>query len=146
MSAIRRVAGVGLVVIGVAVALHLIVVPLYHVSSEASPNSPVWAVIDPFMALAIVMGTIFGWRRRRACEREGDDAPVTREYLAASTQFYGFLFVGILFFSNWFDFLSADFAAIGEDTASLVWVFVDAALSLLAVSLGVHLVRNAGQR
>ena len=56
MSEIRRIVGVVLIVIGVVVAVHTIVEPLYHVSSEARPGSPIWSMINPAMALAVVLG------------------------------------------------------------------------------------------
>ena len=146
MNVIQRIAGVALIIIGVVVAVHTIVEPLYHISSEASPYSPVWNIIDPFMALAVVLGAIFGCLRRRAADGEGNGAPVTREYLAANTQLYGFLFVGILFFWNWFNLLNPGYSAVGADAISLVWAFIDAALPLLSVTLGLHLVRNGKQQ
>ena len=146
MIVIQRIAGVVLIVIGVVVAVHTIIVPLYHVSTEASPNSPIWNILDPFMALAVVLGVIFGCHRKRAAGREGNGAPITREYLVANTHLYGFLFVGILFFWNWFNFLSPDFTAVGADAISVVWAFIDAALPLLSVTLGLHLVRNGKQQ
>ncbi len=91
------------------------------------------------MVLAVVLGVIFGYIRKRSVDREGGDAPVTREFLAANTLFYGFLFVGILFFWNWFNLLSPAFTAVGMDTVSLVWIIIDTGLPLLAVVLGLSL-------
>ena len=48
MDILRRIIGIVLIVIGAVVAAHMIIEPLYHVSSEASPNSPIWNIIDPF--------------------------------------------------------------------------------------------------
>ena len=145
MNLIQRIAGVALIVIGVVIAVHTIGEPLYHASSEVSPYSPAWKILDPVMALAVVLGVIFGYLRKMAADRGGDSSPVTREYLAANTQFHGFLFVGILFFWNWFNSLSPDFTAVGDDTVSLVWAFIDAALPLLSAALGLHLVRTHHQ-
>ena len=139
---IRRIAGVALIIIGVAVAIHTIIEPLYHVSSEANPYSPIWSAINPATALAVVLGVIFGYARKRSAGKEGDSAPITREYLVSNTQFYGFLFVGILFFWNWFNILSPDFTGVGAETISLVWGFIDTALPLLAVAMGIHLARR----
>ncbi len=61
----------------------------------------------------------------------------------ANTLFYGFLFVGILFFWNWFNLHSPAFTAIGDDTVSLVWISVDAILPLLTGAMGMHLVRGS---
>ena len=142
MDLIQRSGGVALIVIGAVVALHTVIEPLYHASSEASPNSPIWSIIDPFIALAVVLGVIFGYIRKRSVDHEGGGAPISREFLTANTLFYGFLFVGILFFWNWFNLLSPDFTAVGADTVSLVWAFIDAALPLLAGVMGLSLLKG----
>ena len=66
MHMIRRTAGILLVATGVVVAVHMIIEPLYHVSSEANPVSLIWGLIDPMTALAVVVGVIFGYARTRA--------------------------------------------------------------------------------
>ena len=141
MDIFRRSVGVVLIVIGAVVAVHMVVEPLYHASSEASPYSPIWSIINPFMALAVVLGVIFGYIRKRDVDQEGGGAPISREFLSANTLFYGFLFVGILFFSNWFNLLSPDFTAVGTDTVSLVWAFIDAALPLISGVMGLSLLK-----
>ena len=60
------IAGVALVIVGVAVAVHTIIEPLYHVSSEVNPYSLIWTAINPATALAVVLGMIFGYARKRA--------------------------------------------------------------------------------
>jgi hypothetical protein len=90
------------------------------------------------MALAIALGLIFGYIRKKGVD--GGDA-ITREYLAANTQFYGLLFVGILFFWNYFNLHSDAFTAIGEETVSLVWILIDASLPLLLGAMGISLLR-----
>ena len=92
----------------------MIAQPLYDGSSEASPHNPIWSIINPFMALAVVLGVIFGYIRKRGVDQEGGGAPITREFLSANTLFYGFLFVGILFFWNWFSSLSPGFYRSGD--------------------------------
>ena len=139
---LRRIAGIVLIVVGVVVAVHTVVEPLYYVSTEASPDSPIWSIIDPFQALAVALGVIFGYIRKRGVDLEGG-APITREFLEANTLFYGFLFVGILFFWNWFNILSPAYTAVGTDTVSLLWGFINAALPLLSGAMGLSLLRGA---
>ena len=141
MDILRKTIGVVLIVIGAVVAVHTIVEPLYHASSEASPYSQIWSIINPFMALAVVLGVILGYIRKRGVDHEGG-SPVTREFLEANTLFYGFLFVGILFFWNWFNVRNPGFTGVGPDTISLVWGFVDAALPLLSGAMGLFLLRS----
>ena len=94
------------------------------------------------MALAIVLGIVFGYICKRGVDREGNGAPMTREFLAANTLFYGFLFVGILFFWNWFNFRNPAFTRVGMDSVSLVWGFINAALPLLSGAMGLSLLRG----
>ena len=139
---LRRIAGIVLIVVGVVVAVHTVVEPLYYVSTEASPDSPIWSIIDPFQALAVALGVIFGYIRKRGVDLEGG-APITREFLEANTLFYGFLFVGILFFWNWFNIQSPAYTAVGTDTVSLLWGFINAALPLLSGAMGLSLLKGA---
>ncbi len=138
---LKRISGVILIVMAVVVAVQTIVEPLYHTSSEGQPYSPLWSIIGWLMILPIALGLIYGYLRKKDVDSEGGGA-VTREFLAANTQFYGFLFVGILFLWNWFNQLSPGFTAIGADTVTLVWIFVDAALPLLSGAMGMFLLRG----
>ena len=47
MERLTRIVGGVLLAIGAVVAVHTIIEPLYHVSSAASPYSPMWRIIDP---------------------------------------------------------------------------------------------------
>ena len=140
---LKRISGVILIVMAVVIAVQTIVEPLYHTSSEGQPYSPLWSIIGWLMILPIALGLIYGYLRKKDVDSEGGGA-VTREFLAANTQFYGFLFVGILFLWNWFNQLSPGFTAIGADTVTLVWILVDAALPLLSVAMGMFLLRGDG--
>jgi len=92
------------------------------------------------MVLSIILGLIFGYIRKKGVA--GDDA-ITREYLAANIQFYGLLFVGIMFFWNYFNYYyGPKFTAIGADTQSLVWILIDASLPLLLGAMGISLLRS----
>ena len=135
---LKQIIGAILTIVGVAVAIHTIVEPLYHVSTEGQPYSPLWSILDKLMALAIALGLIFGYIRKKGVD--GGDA-ITREYLAANIQFYGLLFVSIMFFWNYFNLHSSTFTAIGEETVSLVWILIDASLPLLLGAMGISLLR-----
>ncbi len=142
MTTLTKVIGAVLILIGALVAVHTVVEPLYHASSQASPYSPNWSTINPLMALAIVLGLIFACMRKQEVDREGGNAPVTRAYLAANTIFYGLLFIGILFFFNWFNLQSPAYNAVGPDAVSVIWAVIDAALPLLLGAQGVTMLRG----
>ncbi len=135
----KQIVGAILTIVGVAVAIHTVVEPLYHVSTDEQPYSSFWGILNPLMVLAIVLGLIFGYIRKKSID--GSDA-VTREYLAVNTQFYGLLFVSIMFFWNYFNLHSDAFTAIGEETVSLVWILIDASLPLLLGAMGISLLRG----
>ena len=142
MDTLKRICGLFLVLIAVVTAVHTVAEPLYHVSSEGQPYSPLWDILNPLMAVAIVLGALFGYSRKKAADNAGDSGAVTREFVAANVQFYGFLFVGILFFWNFFNLHNSAFTAVGEDTATLVWILFDATLPLLTGAMGVFVLRG----
>ena len=141
METLKRIIGVYLIAVAVIVAVHTIIEPLYHTSTEAAPYTSNWSYINPLMAIAVVLSLVcsYGWKRR--ADREGGDAPVTRHYLAANTLFYGFVFVGILFFWNWFNYVSPNFTAVGDDTVSLFWGLIDALLPPLLGAMGMCILK-----
>ena len=138
---ISRIGGTVLVITAVAVAVHTVVEPLYHASTEEAPYSPFWSVLDVLMAAAIVIGVAFAYLRKRAAAGEGGGA-VTRDFLVANTLFYGLLFVGIMFYWNWLNLLSPAYTAVPEAAVSLAWIIIDAGLPLLLGALGVSLLRG----
>lgn len=141
MEALKRIIGIYLIAVAAIVAVHTVIEPLYHTSTESAPYTPNWSYINPLMAIAVALSLVLSYGCKHRADREGGDAPVTRDYLAANTLFYGFVFVGILFFRNWFNHVSPNFTAVGKDTASLVWVLIDAALPPLLGAMGMCLLR-----
>ncbi|MCY4564821.1 MAG: hypothetical protein OXE40_10140 [Gammaproteobacteria bacterium] len=138
----NRIGGIYLIAVAVVVAVHTVVEPLYHVSAAGQPYSPFWSILNPLMAVAIVLAVAAAWRCKRAVDQEGGDAPVSRAFLIANTLFFGLLFFGIMYVWNWFNLMSPGFTAISEGTVSLVWIVVDAALPLLWGATGVALLRT----
>ena len=142
MDAGKRVAGAVLIVIAVIVAVHTIAEPWYHVSTPEQPYSPLWTYIDPLSALAVVLGVAFGFARKRALDGEASAAAATWGRLAANTLFYGFVFVGIMFFTDWFSLLNANYTALNASAASILWTLVDALLPLLSGAMGAALAQG----
>ncbi len=138
---VRQIIGVILMVIAAIVAIHTIADPLYHTSTEARPYSPLWDYINPLMALAIVAGLVMGFLRKRIVDSEGG---VTWDRLAASALFYGFIFVGILFFLSWFNLFNDDYTAIGPDAAAVIWAIVDGLLPVLVGAMGMRVFKGVG--
>ena len=139
---LKRISGVVLIVIAVVVEIYTIVEPLLHVSSEEQMYGPLWDILNPLMVLAVVLGAIFSCIRKRGVGSEGGSGAITREYLAANTLFYGFLFLGILLLWSWFNKLSPEYTPVGEDASTLVWILIDATLPLLSGAMGLFLLRG----
>ena len=141
METFKRIIGVVLIVIAAIIAIQTVLEPIYHTSTEDSPYSSTWDYINPLSAISIILGLIFGYIRM---SRAGEDASV-QEFIAANTLFYGFLFVAIIFFWNWFGIsgIGQDFTAIGADTRTVIWIIFDATLPLLNGAMGAHLLRSS---
>ena len=141
METLKRIIGVVLIVIAAIIAIQTVLEPIYHTSTEDSPYSSTWDYINWLSAISIILGLIFGYIRM---SRAGEDASV-QEFIAANTQFYGFLFVAIIFFWNWFGIsgIGSDFTAVDHGTRSLIWIIFDATIPLLNGAMGVHLLRSS---
>lgn len=135
----KRIVGIFLILVGVAVGLHFILEPLIHTTTEVQTYSPIWDYLNIGMILAILLGIIFGFNRVKAnCGIK----EINRESVTANFQFYGFIIIGFLFFRNYFDLHSVDFDTPDVFVAPFLWVLVDTFLSILSVSLGIDLVKS----
>ncbi len=139
MEAFKRFIGIVLIVIAAIVAIQTILEPIYHTSTDDSPYSSAWDIINPLSAISIILGLIFGYMRMRSV---GENSSV-QEFIAANTLFYGFIFTGILFFWNWFGIMgvASDFTAVSHGTRGLVWILFDAILPPLNIAMGISLLR-----
>ena len=133
MDAARRVVGAVLLLTAASVGI-------YFVAGQLEVLPPLWTPINYLMAVSAALGVIFSYLRKRALEAAGLDRIVTRRYLEANILFYGFLFIAMLFFWNWFDSL---FDADPQDIDHhIVWIIVDTVGPLLWGALGMFLLRG----
>ena len=141
METLKRIIGVVFIVIAAIIAIQTVLEPIYHTSTDDSPYSSTWDYINWLSAISIILGLIFGYIRM---SRAGGDASV-QEFIAANTQFFGFLFIAIIFFWNWFGIsgIGSDFTAVGHGTRSLIWIIFNATIPLLNGAMGVHLLRSS---
>ena len=139
MESLKRFIGIVLIVVAAIVAIQTILEPIYHTSTDESPYSSTWDYINPLSAISIILGLIFGYIRLSGV---GADSSV-QEFIAANTLFYGFIFIAIIFFWNWFGIMevASDFTGVSHSTRSLVWILVDAILPPLNIAMGIHLMR-----
>ena len=100
-------AGWALILVGLLVAVHMVIEPLYYVTDPKMPVNFVWEAINPALAAAILLGCGAAYVLKRRTERDGT---VSRAWITANVHFYGFLAVAMLFFWNWFNVLNPAFA------------------------------------
>lgn len=132
MPVVTRLLSLYVMLVGLAVAVHFIAVPLYHPGGDEP--YPIWEVLDWFMAVAIVIALVSAFLHKR--RHDSGDGSGLREFISVNTVFYGVLAVGILFFWNWSHLL--------RDTGGadwLIWNFIDVALPLVLVAAGRQLWR-----
>lgn len=135
----RKLTSIFLVLMAAAVALNLILTPVYH---DGSPDYPVWEVLNWLMAVTVFIILVASYLQRRAV---GKDAS-TFDQLRASLTFYGAIALTMLFFWEWLWTLNPD-SETGDAVTSHIIYFpiVDALFSVLALTTGRHLWSDESQ-
>ena len=127
MSAMSmRLLSVYLVLIGIAVAAHFVIYPLYAYddSGESSEGSlAVWLMLDWFMASGLFVMLITTLASKKAVNTDHD--AVTREWLVANLMFYSTVMLALAFTPNWFA------VAWGHKTDWTVWHIIDTVLPVM---------------
>ena len=143
MQSLMKIIGVFLIIVAAIVAIHTVIEPLYHTSTEENPyNSSVWAYINALSAISVVLGVIISYSRKNKVNENSS----IQEFIAANTLFFGFIITAIFFFWNWFGLINPgqDYAPTKTDTGSMIWIIFDAILPCLNGALGAHLLRSGG--
>ena len=68
MNAISRIAGAYLVAVAFLVGGFSVLEPLFYTSTEQHPYSPWWENVNPLTGIAVAVGVVFGYVRKRAVE------------------------------------------------------------------------------
>ncbi len=102
MSIVIRAAAAYLVLVAVAIPVHYFITPFYH--SGDDPHFAAWAVMNWFMAPAVIAALVVGYVGKRRID--GDAAVDMKRYLEANSLFYVAVAVFIIYFWNWFNALS----------------------------------------
>ena len=134
-----RAIAVFLVLTAAAVALNLILTPVYH---DGSPEYPVWRILNWFMAAGVLICLVVSSLRRR--DVSAGEAS-TLEKVSASAAFYLSIALAMLFFWEWFWTLNPD-SETGDAVTSHVIYFpiVDALYVAIALAVGSHLWNGDG--
>ena len=137
---LKRIKALFLVAMAIAVALNLILTPVYH---NGAPDYPVWEIMNWFMAAAVIVALIANIMRKRSLNKETTSA---LDYLRASITYYGAIALTMLFFWEWFWILNPD-SETGEAITSHVIYFplVDTLFTIVALATGCHLWNDGGE-
>ncbi len=139
MDVLKRILAVFLVLTAVAVALNLILTPVYH---DGSPEYPVWRILNWFMAAAVLVALVVSYLRRRTL---GNGEASTLQYVRASMVYYGAIVLTMLFFWGWFWTLNPDSETGDAITSHIVYFpIVDALFVVVALATGRHLWKDGG--
>ncbi len=134
MDMLKRVLGVFLVVTGIAVALNLILTPVYH---DGSAEYPVWKILNLFMAAGVLVTLVVTFLRRRA---PGNEEAGIFERVQVSMDYYGAIVLTMLFFWGWLWTLNPDSETGGAVTSHLIYFpITDALYVVLALATGSRL-------
>ena len=138
MAALKRLAGLYLLLVGVAVTLHFLATQFYDPTwSDAS--LPVWQVLNPLQIIGVIVVMLVAFGRKRRVDAESDDKSVTREYLEAIVIFYFAPAVLIAHLWNWFGVQWSD----PPNSDNQLWILIDLSLALLLIPTSVWLLRNS---
>ena len=141
IGVVKRVTAVFLVAMAVAVAVNLILTPVYH---DGSPEYPVWRILNWFMAVAVFLALAASYLRRR--DVESADADTLRR-LRAGMAFYGAIVLTMLFFWGWLWTLNSDSETGDAVTSHLIYFpIVDSLFVVVALTTGRHLWSDGGGR
>ncbi len=141
IDAVKRVAAVFLVAMAIAVAVNLILTPVYH---DGSPEYPVWRILNWFMAVAVFLALAASYLRRR--DVESADADTLRR-LRAGMAFYGAIVLTMLFFWGWLWTLNSDSETGDAVTSHLIYFpVVDSLFVVVALTTGRYLWSDGGGR
>ena len=137
MGAIKSLAGVYMIVVGAAVAVHFIVTQFYDPALTDTALTE-WRIMDPLMVAATAMA----FAAATCCKLQagsGQGEPVTRGYLEAQVGFYvsGVMLIALLW--NW---IGVEFVEPRNDDG-LLWIIIDSTLPFLLCTAGIRLFRDA---
>ena len=134
MAIVRRIVGLYLILVAVAVAVNFLATPLYHPGGD-EPFA-VWEILDWFMAVALVFTILTAYHIKRFVD--GDESADLKQYIRSNTLFYVTVIVFLTFFHNWFSLLANPDGPDGQ-----LWIFIDTVLPIVVGIAGCRLWNTA---
>ncbi len=139
MDMVKRILAAFLVLTAIAVALNLILTPVYH---DGSPDYPVWKIVNWFMAVAVFVALVVSYLQRRTLGSEGAG---NLQYIRASLTYYGAIVLTMLFFWGWFWTLNPDSETGDAITSHIIYFpIMDSLFVVVALAAGCRLWNHGG--
>ena len=137
LAVVKRVVALYLFVLGLALAIHLVVTPLYL--NEAAPDYGPWLYFDPFTVVGAALILIAGFFHKRSVDARPAEETGWRQYFEANVAFYlgGVLTLAVLW--NWFTVQWGPY----DIASNLTWIFIDTTVPMLGLAVGRRLWREA---
>ena len=138
MEAIKRLSGIYMIGVAIAVAVYFIINPFLVDSFEVIN---VWRVLNVLMAIGLLLALIFNYARKQKEDAQDPNQPATRRHLDVNVSFYLTAAVTILFLHNWFSLLALGESSLNDTNqqAWVIWAFVDTVLPLVLGVTGCRL-------
>ena len=143
MQFVYRILAAGMIVVATAVGLHFVFQAFYE---DVVDTVQIWGILDWFMAVALLAALAVNYILKRELDARGaGSGPITAEYLAVSVGLYASIIVGLLFFWNWFDYLTI---GAGEQSTlnNYIWTLVDPLVAVITGTTACRLWREASRQ
>ena len=111
--------------IGVAILVGVVMIFDIYFGETAGA---VWEVVDWIMAIALIIGLVVGTRRLTLAGLDDTRAKI---------ELLGTVFVSVLFFHTWLNFING--GTVADDT----WMLIDALVVAVTLSVGLRLRRSS---
>ncbi len=139
MDMVKRILAAFLVLTSIAVALNLILTPVYH---DGSPDYPIWEIVNWFMAVAVFVALVVSYLQRRTLGSEGAS---NLQYIRASLTYYGAIVLTMLFFWGWFWTLNPDSETGDAITSHIIYFpIIDSLFVVVVLAAGCRLWNHVG--
>ena len=122
MDNLKKVVGVILAAIALAVAFHALIGEFY--GGLLPRPGMVWDILNYFMAGGVLVALVHHFRAKRALDQGETDGGINSEYLMTNLLFFASVILSIWFFRNWFDNIVVGDARQG-DTIRFIWQVVN---------------------
>ena len=132
---VRHIAAAYCIAVAVALAVNLVVSPLY---GGTALFDQVWTVLDWLMAAGLAVAMVSGLADKIRLGRADDEAVPLRRHLDANVLFHATLILTILFLWNWTSkWVSQD--------STMMWIVIDAVAVAVLGSTGFRLRNERGR-